>query len=140
VTNRRPIAANAAPSYAACDDSLTRLVRVIARQAAREAFALFKDALETSIAEAGTASGRQSSTEGSAAKAAGEILQSSKPSEQYLGVGEVAKRLNVSEKTVRRKIESGDLPAHRVGRLLRISERHLAACVARTRLPDGLNK
>jgi excisionase family DNA binding protein len=41
-------------------------------------------------------------------------------------VATVASRLDVSEKTVRRMIDRGELPAHRVGRLLRISDGDLA--------------
>jgi excisionase family DNA binding protein len=37
-------------------------------------------------------------------------------------VAGVAPRLDVSAKTVRRMIERGDLPTHRIGKLLRISE------------------
>ena len=49
--------------------------------------------------------------------------------ERFLSIAEVAERLGVSEKTVRRKISSGDWPAHRVGKLIRISEGVLAAQV-----------
>jgi excisionase family DNA binding protein len=41
-------------------------------------------------------------------------------------VAGVASRLGVSEKTVRRMIDRAELPAHRVGRLLRVSEADLA--------------
>ena len=44
---------------------------------------------------------------------------------QLLDVPAVARRLNVSEKTVRRLIARGELRAHRIGRLLRISEEEL---------------
>ncbi len=37
-------------------------------------------------------------------------------------VTETARRLNVSTKTVRRMIEARTLPAHRVGRLVRVSD------------------
>jgi excisionase family DNA binding protein len=39
-----------------------------------------------------------------------------------LGVAEAAKLLGVSEKTVRRLIDSGSLIAHRIGHSVRISE------------------
>jgi excisionase family DNA binding protein len=39
----------------------------------------------------------------------------------------------VSVKTVRRMITRGDLPAHRIGKLLRVSEQALEALLARTR-------
>jgi excisionase family DNA binding protein len=44
---------------------------------------------------------------------------------QLLDVPAVARRLDVSEKTVRRLIARGELRAHRIGRLLRISEEEL---------------
>jgi excisionase family DNA binding protein len=43
-----------------------------------------------------------------------------------LSVAEIADRLKLSEKTVRRWIERGDLPAHHLGRAVRISEDDLA--------------
>jgi len=49
----------------------------------------------------------------------GEADPSPRPGERFLSVAEVAKQLGVSEKMVRRKIASGDWPAHRVGKLLR---------------------
>lgn len=42
-------------------------------------------------------------------------------------VAGVASRLAVSKKTVRRMIDRGELSAHRIGRLLRISEEDLAS-------------
>jgi excisionase family DNA binding protein len=62
---------------------------------------------------------------------AGKECAPPEPGERFLSVAEVAKRLGVSEKTVRRKIESGDLPAHRVGKLIRVTERDLAAYLPR---------
>jgi hypothetical protein len=46
MTNRRPIV-KVPTTDASGEDDFTRLVRVIARQAAKEAFSLFRDALET---------------------------------------------------------------------------------------------
>ena len=48
-------------------------------------------------------------------------------SQQLLTVAEVAERLAVSTRTVRRLIDSGELVTHRVGRAVRISEADLAA-------------
>ena len=59
-------------------------------------------------------------------------LRSAVPS--LLSIAKVASLLDVSEKTVRRLIDAGDLVVHRVGRQLRISEADLAAFVARRRL------
>ncbi len=48
-------------------------------------------------------------------------------------IGETAELLNASPRTVRRLIESGALPVHRFGRLVRISDADLAALLAATR-------
>ncbi|MCR9073327.1 MAG: helix-turn-helix domain-containing protein [Alphaproteobacteria bacterium] len=47
--------------------------------------------------------------------------------------GDVAQALNVSLKTVRRRLAAGDLPHYRVGRLIRIREDDLAAFLAAQR-------
>ena len=47
-----------------------------------------------------------------------------------LDLDAVAKRLDVSTKTVRRMVARNELPVYRVGRLLRISEADLANYVA----------
>jgi excisionase family DNA binding protein len=141
MTPRGPIRPSPGIGGASQDDDLTRLVRLIARQAAQEAFNLFRDALETSIARAGSPSDLPAQQEGAAeVAAANKALQSPVSGERFFSVAEVAVRLAVSEKTVRRKIQSGDLPAHRLGKLLRISERDLAACVARLSLANGRAK
>jgi excisionase family DNA binding protein len=113
------------------DDDLTRLVRIIARQAAQEAFAVFRNALEASGDQCGRPLDLPTRLEAAESR--------SEPGERYLSVAEVAKRLDVSEKTVRRKITSGELPAHRVGKLIRIGERSLLSRLAggRLRQPEG---
>ena len=50
-------------------------------------------------------------------------------------VDDVAEQLGVSTKTVRRWIAAGDLPVHRLGRQLRISEADLVAFIAQRRCP-----
>ena len=50
-----------------------------------------------------------------------------------LDVNAVAQRLNVSSKTVRRLIARCELPVHRIGRLLRVSEIDLDNYVASRR-------
>ncbi|WP_205082896.1 helix-turn-helix domain-containing protein [Paracraurococcus ruber] len=50
-----------------------------------------------------------------------------------LSVPAVAERLDVSVKTVRRMIDAGELPAHRVGRLVRVSADDLLVFLARCR-------
>lgn len=55
--------------------------------------------------------------------------------QSFLTIAEVAQRLNVSTKTVIRRINSGDLPAHRFGpRSVRISESDLKAFAALRRI------
>ena len=49
----------------------------------------------------------------------------------------IAKRLDVSVKTVRRLIARGELPHHRVGRLIRVSAQDFAAYLARSRRASG---
>jgi excisionase family DNA binding protein len=48
-------------------------------------------------------------------------------------IDEAAELLNVSPRTVRRLIESGALPVHRLGRLVRIADPDLAAFLAASR-------
>ena len=54
--------------------------------------------------------------------------------ERFLSAAEIAKRVGASQKWVRRKIADGGLPAHRIGRLLRVAEGDLAVYLARARL------
>jgi excisionase family DNA binding protein len=58
---------------------------------------------------------------------------SPEPGERFLKVAEVAVRLDVSPKTVRRMIDRGDLRAHRIGRLVRVGERSLANYLGKAR-------
>jgi excisionase family DNA binding protein len=52
---------------------------------------------------------------------------------RLLGVDDVAARLAVSTKTVRRWIARGDLPVHQLGRQLRVAEEDLALFLQRSR-------
>jgi excisionase family DNA binding protein len=47
-------------------------------------------------------------------------------------IDETAEMLNMSPRTVRRLIDAGALPVHRIGRLVRISEPDLATFLAAT--------
>ncbi len=47
---------------------------------------------------------------------------------QMHDVDAVARGLNVSPKTVRRLIDRGELPVHRIGKLLRISDALVPRC------------
>jgi excisionase family DNA binding protein len=79
----------------------------------------------TSNPPGGPASNRASQTIG-----AGTL---GRPVTKLLTIDEAAEVLNVSPRTVRRLIESRALPAHRLGRLVRISSPDLAAFLAATR-------
>jgi excisionase family DNA binding protein len=48
----------------------------------------------------------------------------------FLTISQVAERLNVTTRTVRRWIKKGDLPVHRFGGVVRIAERDLLAFIA----------
>ena len=48
-------------------------------------------------------------------------------------IDETAELFDVSTRTVRRLIDSGALPVHRLGRLVRISDADIAALLAATR-------
>lgn len=52
-----------------------------------------------------------------------------------LSVAEVARRLGVSPKTVRRLIDSKAIVIHRIGRQIRISEADLATYIRCQRVP-----
>jgi excisionase family DNA binding protein len=51
----------------------------------------------------------------------------------FFTIAEVADRLNVANRTVRRWIDRGDLVAHRMGALVRVAERDLRAFLAQHR-------
>jgi excisionase family DNA binding protein len=49
---------------------------------------------------------------------------------KFFTIAEVAERLHVSCRTVRRWIEAGDLVAHRIGGIVRVAESDLRAFLA----------
>jgi excisionase family DNA binding protein len=51
----------------------------------------------------------------------------------FLTIAEVAALLQVSTRTIRRKIEADELPAHRLGRIWRVSRVDLGMFMARRR-------
>lgn len=106
-------------------NALTALVSVIARQAVKEALEVYRGVLEAQVV-AQTSEGSEKSQHEARAKA-DRGRSSSSPDDRFLSVRDAAARLNVSEKTIRRKIEAGDLPARRFGRLLRICEGDLVS-------------
>jgi excisionase family DNA binding protein len=127
MTNRRPIV-KVPTTDASGEDDFTRLVRAIARQAAKEAFSLFRDALEARSLQGGLPC-NPTKLEIWPENTATQTDPSPQQAGRFLSIAEVAVRLDVSEKTVRRMIERGDLRAHRVGRLIRVAERSLADCL-----------
>jgi len=50
-----------------------------------------------------------------------------------LSIATIAKRLSVSERTVRRWIENGDIPAYKFNAAVRIKERDLTAFIEQRR-------
>lgn len=56
-----------------------------------------------------------------------------RPLIKLLTIDEAAELFNASPRTVRRFIEAGALPVHRLGRLVRISEADIAAFLAAKR-------
>ena len=56
-----------------------------------------------------------------------------RPITRLFTIEEVAETLNVSSRTVRRLIESGALPVHRLGRLVRIADGDLVTFLAASR-------
>jgi excisionase family DNA binding protein len=52
---------------------------------------------------------------------------------QLLSVDDVAEKTGLSGRTIRRLIASGELPVHRIGRSIRISEDDLARFIAACR-------
>ena len=57
--------------------------------------------------------------------------------ERLLDVEAIAFRLRVSDKKIRREIAKGALPAHKLGRLLRVTEADLEAYLAARRATLG---
>jgi excisionase family DNA binding protein len=60
--------------------------------------------------------------------------QSTQPSIEFFTIREVAERLSVSTRTVRRWIDNGELVAHRIGGV-RIAESELRAFITARRQP-----
>lgn len=57
--------------------------------------------------------------------------------EEWLGVHAVAVRLGVVDRTVYRLIDHGDLPAYRIGRLIRVRRQDLDGFLAENRVAPG---
>lgn len=55
----------------------------------------------------------------------------------FFSVRQLADRLSLSTKTIRRLIDSGELPVHRIGGQLRIAENDAARFVAKRRQVGG---
>jgi excisionase family DNA binding protein len=52
---------------------------------------------------------------------------------RLLTIDEAAEVLSLSTKTIRRRIDAGEIPVHRPGRVIRIAENDLIAYIAQTR-------
>jgi excisionase family DNA binding protein len=133
MTNRRPIGVKVPTTDTGGEDDFTRLVRVIARQAAKEGFNVFRDGLETRSIQVGPPC-NPPELKIRAENTATKTRRSPEPGERFLSVAEVAMRLGVSGKTVRRMIQRGDLRAHRIGRLVRVSESSIADTFGKTKV------
>jgi len=140
MTRRRPSDVSAASGDAADEDALMRLLRTIARQAAQEAFNALRDSQQASPALGEPQQDSSAQPGAGIEETTSNADQPRGSGEQFFSVTAVAKTLKVSEKTVRRKIAGGELPANRMGRLLRVGERDLAAYVAKTRLGRSKGK
>jgi excisionase family DNA binding protein len=57
------------------------------------------------------------------------MSESSAPPRRLLDLSAVADRLGVCIKTIRRMIDRHELPVHRIGRLIRVSEDDLEAFI-----------
>jgi excisionase family DNA binding protein len=136
MTRCRPVGEKRRAANASGEENLTRLMRTVARQAAREVFSLFIDALDARAVKDVSLLDRLRLEHVLEARA-GKESAPPEPGERFLSVAEVAKRLGVAEKTARRVIARGDLPAHRVGKLIRVSEHTLTAYVTRARPTSG---
>jgi excisionase family DNA binding protein len=139
MSNCHPTGAAAPPAKTPADDDLTRLVRLIARQAAEEAFKIFRDEFKASFAQAGPPVDLQDKME-AAPDGFAKAVPSRGGAERFLSVIEVAVKLGVSSKTVRRMINRGELPVHRVGKLLRVGEHALCARLAEESLGKRQSK
>jgi excisionase family DNA binding protein len=62
-------------------------------------------------------------------------MSTSAPDRSLLSIYKTARRLSVSEKTIRRLIRSGELPALRVGGSVRIDPDELNAWLEKRRTP-----
>ena len=60
-------------------------------------------------------------------------LPPSRRAPALLTIPDVAAQLQLSTKTIRRMIERGDLPSHRIGRQVRVASNDLGAFIHRSR-------
>jgi excisionase family DNA binding protein len=123
MTRRRPTRGAAQIFGGPAEDKLTRLIRMIARAAAQEALKAFAHL--------------QTQQEVGNEEVSEEIRRSTGSGERFFSVAEIAVQLEVSEKSIRRKVAEGELTAIKVGKLLRIGQRSVAAYLARARLGNG---
>jgi excisionase family DNA binding protein len=140
MNRRRPMGADAQTFSAPAEDKLTRLIRMIARQAAQETLNALRDTQEAPASPGGAPSDPlipQGTRIEGAMSEAGQGIGSD---ERFFSVAEIADQLGLSQKSVRRKIAKGELTAIRIGKLRRIGERSRAAYIACTRLSNDTKK
>jgi excisionase family DNA binding protein len=65
-----------------------------------------------------------------------ELDPTSRSVARFFTIAEIARQWNVLEKWTRRRIAEGQLPAHQMGRLIRISEADAAAYVKKARITN----
>ncbi|MGO9197079.1 MAG: helix-turn-helix domain-containing protein [Acidimicrobiales bacterium] len=56
---------------------------------------------------------------------------------RWMSTAEVAQYLGVNTRTLYRMIDEGDLPAYKLGRVIRLQEADVVAFVERARIPPG---
>jgi excisionase family DNA binding protein len=56
---------------------------------------------------------------------------------RWMSTGEVAEYLGVNTRTLYRMIDVGDLPAYKLGRVIRLQESDVVAFVERSRIKPG---
>ena len=139
MTRRRPTGANAPTFNAADEGKLMRLLRTLAKQAAQEEFRAHRDSNVT-LTGPGSQRGPPIQQGDGAEGMTSDARQEIGADERHFTVAEIAEQLGVSQKSVRRAIGKGELPAVRFGKLLRVGERGRAAYLARARLHKDQHK
>jgi excisionase family DNA binding protein len=78
-----------------------------------------------------------SSHEGVGEQIAGKVEAVSDSSPRWLSTAEAAKRLGITPRTLYRFIDGGQLPAYRLGRVIRLQEQEVDAFIQTCRIEPG---